>query len=60
MDPEERKKIEGWAREAGLRDEEITAAVDMEMRILMTGNIEECDDVVVRNSFPSAERLNII
>lgn len=50
MDPEQRKKVEGWAREAGIRDEEIVAAVDMEMRMQMTDKIRERDDILVRNT----------
>lgn len=36
MNPEEREKIEKWAKEAGIVDDEIKKIVDLEMRMEMT------------------------
>lgn len=35
MCPIERKEIEGWVKEAGINEDEILAAVDLEMRMRM-------------------------
>lgn len=35
MCPVERKEVEGWAKEAGLNEDEIKDAVDLEMRMRM-------------------------
>jgi len=44
MCPVERKEIEGWAKEAGILENEIETAVDMEMRMRMVRiNIQQRD-----------------
>lgn len=49
LDPEERKEIENWAKEAGIKEEEIPAAVDMEMRLRTTDSIRERDDIMFKH-----------
>lgn len=49
MCPVERKVIEDWAKEAGIQDDDIKAAVDMEMRMrLVRPNIQQKDMIVSR------------
>lgn len=47
MCPVERKEIEGWAKEAGIIEDEIKTAVDMEMRMRMVRPIFQQRDMMV-------------
>lgn len=47
--PEERKQIEQSARTAGIHDDEIEAAVEMEMRMQMASNGIERDNILFRH-----------
>ncbi|XP_031636423.1 uncharacterized protein LOC116349225 [Contarinia nasturtii] len=45
MCPVERKEIEGFAKEAGIHDEDIKAAVDLEMRMRLVRTQDEARDI---------------
>lgn len=47
MCPVERKEIEGWAKEAGIVEDEIKTAVDMEMRMRMVRPIFQQREMMV-------------
>lgn len=47
MCPVERKMIKGWAKEAGVAEDELKAAVDMEMKMLMVKSATEQRDMMV-------------
>lgn len=47
MCPVERKVVEGWAKEAGILENEIQTAVDMEMRMRMVRPLEQRREMMV-------------
>lgn len=47
MSPKEREEIEGWAKDAGLQEEDIKAAVDLEMRLRFVRGFDETRDLFV-------------
>lgn len=59
MNPEERKKIEEWAKEAGIKEEIIPMAVELEMRIQMANNATERDDMI-KNYFETIGNKNCL
>lgn len=51
MNPVERKKIGEWAKEIGIKSENISTAVELEMRVKLTSNAWERDNIIVRSLF---------
>lgn len=50
MCPVERSEVEGWAKEAGIVEDDIKAAVDMEMRMRLVRPAEQQRDMMVSST----------